>query len=94
MSANKANIALSIRMESRGRGEWFYSVVFPAALAAFHRALAAAAISALDAALIWFRREKVNQSVRSRTVAPGRGAVRPTALTGQSGDQGKSRQQE
>jgi hypothetical protein len=33
--------------------ELFYSVVFPAALAAFHRALAAAAIFALDAALIF-----------------------------------------
>jgi hypothetical protein len=63
-------------------------------LAAFHRALVAAAIFALDAALIWFRREKVNQSVRSRTVAPGRFAVRPTVLTGQSRHQGKSRQQE
>ena len=50
MSANTTDIALSIRMES---WECFYSVVLPAALAAFHRALAAAAIFALDATLIF-----------------------------------------
>ena len=38
-------------MIRRTGGNWYYSVVFPAALAAFHRALAAAAILALAAAL-------------------------------------------